>query len=147
MPDLNHHPVFLVMTIAVITPLLAEIPIGFLVPFFFVTSGVNFDLGALLQCAQSMLLVPAFLALFVAVRGTPVFLYPNDLATGERLPFALYASTALLMVVAITHIGVQTGRMPTDLAATLVGAGMVSVLVFPALGNALRSGKPNFHAA
>ena len=119
---------------------------GFLVPFFFVVSGVNFDLGALLQSAKSMLLVPAFLALFLVVRGAPVFLYRNDLAKGERVSFALYASTALPMVVAITHIGVQTGRMRGDIAAALVGAAVLSVLLFPAVGNALRSRELSLHA-
>jgi hypothetical protein len=51
-----------------------------------------------------MLLVPLFLALFLVVRGTPVFLYRNDIAKGQRLSFALYAATALPMVVAITEV-------------------------------------------
>lgn len=46
---------------------------GFFVPFFFVTSGINFDLLMLLQSTKTMLLIPLFLALFLAVRGTPVF--------------------------------------------------------------------------
>lgn len=111
---------------------------GFLVPFFFVTSGINFDLPRLLQSTRTMLLIPSFLALFLVVRGMPVFLYRDYLARGERLPFALYASTALPMVVAITHIGVETGRMPVDIAAALVGAAILSVLLFPAIGRALR---------
>lgn len=112
---------------------------GFLVPFFFVTSGMKFDLGALLQSAKMMLLVPVFLTLFLVVRGTPVLLYRNDIAKGERLPFALYAATALPMVVAITEIGVRTGRMPPDIAAALVGAGMLSVVLFPTIAGILRS--------
>jgi hypothetical protein len=51
---------------------------------------------------------------------------------GERLPFALYASTTLSMVVAISEIGVQIGRIMTDVAAALVGAAMLTVLLFPA---------------
>jgi len=113
---------------------------GFFVPFFFVTSGINFDLGALLQSTKTMLLVPLFLALFLVVRGTPVYLYRTYLARGERLPFALYASTALPMVVAISHIGVQSGLMHRDIAAALVGAAILSVLLFPAIGGALRAG-------
>lgn len=112
---------------------------GFLVPFFFVVSGIKFDLAGLLQSTKAMLLVPLFLILFLVVRGAPVFLYRHDLAKGERLPFALYAATALSLVVAITHIGVQTGRLHSDIAAALVGAGLLSVLLFPTLAGALRS--------
>lgn len=111
---------------------------GFFVPFFFVTSGINFDLAMLLQSTRTMLLIPLFLGLFLVVRGTPVFFYRNHLARGERLPFALYVSTALPMVVAITHIGVQTGHMHGEIAAALVGAAILSVLLFPAIAGALR---------
>jgi Kef-type K+ transport system membrane component KefB len=112
---------------------------GFLVPFFFVNSGINFDLGALLHSAQSMLLIPVFLALLLVVRGAPVFLYRHDLAKGERLSFALYTATTLSMVVAITHIGVQIGRMQRDVAAAMVGAAMLSVLLFPAIAGSLQA--------
>src|SRR5271157_3115501 len=44
---------------------------GFLVPFFFVTSGIKFDLATLLHSAQAMLLLPAFLILLFIVRGVP----------------------------------------------------------------------------
>lgn len=56
----------------------------------------------------------------------------------DRFPFALYAATALPLVVAITEIGVATGRMRTDNAAALVGAGMPSVLLFPLIALTLR---------
>lgn len=112
---------------------------GFFVPFFFVTSGINFDLPMLLRSTKTMLLIPLFLVLFLVVRGTPVFFYGNHLARGERFSFALYVSTALPMVVAITHIGVQTGRMHADIAAALVGAAILSVLLFPAIAGELRA--------
>ena len=65
--------------------------------------------------------------------------YRADLAPGERVPFVLYTSMGLSILVAVTHIGVQTGRMSTEIAAAFVGAGMVSVLVFPALALRLLS--------
>jgi Kef-type K+ transport system membrane component KefB len=113
---------------------------GFFVPFFFVVSGINLDLRALAQSPKAMLLVPLFLLLFVVVRGAPVFLYgQNDISRRERLPLALYSATALPMVVAITNIGVRTAHMPTDIAAALVGAAVLSVLLFPAIGGVLLS--------
>ena len=112
---------------------------GFFVPFFFVVSGVNLDLGALLHSAKTLLLVPLFLTLFLVARGAPVFLYRRDLAKDERWPFALYSATALPMIVAITTIGVRTGRMKPDVAAALVGAGLLSVLLFPMIAGALLS--------
>ncbi len=112
---------------------------GFFVPFFFVTSGINFDLAMLLQSTKTMLLIPLFLVMLLVVRGTPVLFYGNSLARRDRLSFALYVSTALPMVVAITHIGVETGRLQGDVAAALVGAAILSVLLFPAIAAGLRA--------
>jgi Kef-type K+ transport system membrane component KefB len=112
---------------------------GFFVPFFFVVSGINLDVGALLGSAKTLLLVPAFLALFLIVRGVPVVLYRRDLPRKERWPFVLYSTTALPMVIAIAAIEVRTERMQSDIAAALVGAGLLSVLLFPAIASALLS--------
>lgn len=118
---------------------LEAIGFGFLVPVFFVLSGIKFDLSALLESTDALLRVPVFLALFLLIRGAPsLLIYRKELGRGERLPFVLYISTALPLVVAITDIGVQTGRMRTDNAAALVGAGMLSVLLFPLIALALR---------
>lgn len=115
------------------------ITFGFFVPFFFVTSGIRFDLEGLLHSVQAWLLVPVFLTLLFLVRGTPVLLYGKEIRPCDRMPFALYSSTALPMVVAITELAVQTGRLASDTAAALVGAALLSVLAFPALAGALHS--------
>lgn len=112
---------------------------GFLVPLFFVVSGMKFDVATLFSSASALLRVPLFLGLFLLLRGVPaVLLSRRELQPGEHLPFALYVSTALPLIVAITEIGVATGRMRADNAAALVGAGMLSVLLFPLIALALR---------
>ncbi|MCE9625078.1 MAG: cation:proton antiporter [Deltaproteobacteria bacterium] len=112
---------------------------GFFMPFFFVVSGIKFDLGALLNSRMAMLILPMFLVLLFVVRGAPVYLYRKELAKAEKLPFALYSASALPLIVALTEIGVRTHRMTSDIAAALVGAGMVSVLLFPTLAGILRT--------
>src|SRR5208282_324317 len=110
---------------------------GFLIPFFFVLSGMKLDVGAFLHSAKTMLLIPMFLALFLLVRGTPVILYRKDLAKNEWLPFVLYCGTALPLVVAITDIGVASAGMSVEIATAMVGAAVLSVLLFPATAQAL----------
>ena len=51
--------------------------------------GIKFDVPALIRDLTTMVLVPAFLLLFLLVRGLPVLLYRNDLAPQDRLPFVL----------------------------------------------------------
>ncbi len=96
----------------------------------------------LLHSGKTALLVPMFLVLFLLVRGAPVILYRKDLAKDERLPFALYSATGLSMVAAIAAIGVRTGRIPSNVAAAVVGAGLFSVLLFPMIAGVLLSRSP-----
>jgi Kef-type K+ transport system membrane component KefB len=112
---------------------------GLLIPFFFVTSGMGIDLDALTSSAGALLKLPLFLALFLVVRGLPaLLLYRRALPRNERVALALFSATQLPLVVAITHIGVDQGHMRTSTAAALVGAGVLSVLIFPAAALALR---------
>lgn len=116
---------------------LEAIGFGFFVPIFFIVSGMRFDLHALEHTA-TLLRLPLFLGLFFLVRGTPALvLYRRDLARGERLPLALLSATGLPLIVVITSIGLSENRMLPRNAAALVGAGMLSVLLYPLLARAL----------
>ncbi|MFH8767286.1 cation:proton antiporter [Streptomyces althioticus] len=112
---------------------------GFLVPLFYVVTGIEFDLRALLDGGRALALLPLFLLLFLLVRGGPVLLLaPRDLPVPDRRALALYASTCLPLVVAITTIGVDQKVLGSDEAAALVGAAMLSVLLLPLLATRLR---------
>jgi len=112
---------------------------GFLIPIFFIATGMDYDLDALTTSVSAMLLVPGFALLFLFTRGLPVWLlYRRELEPPERPPLALFSAAALPLIVAITEIGTDTGVMREDEAVALVGAGMLSVLVFPALALLVR---------
>lgn len=120
---------------------LTAVGFGFLVPFFFVTSGMNFDLDALTSSVGALLKLPLFLALFLVIRGLPALaLYRGVLEARERMALAFFSATQLPLVVAITTIAMQTGHMRSTTAAALVGAAMLSTLIFPFVGLALRRG-------
>lgn len=114
---------------------------GFLIPIFFVTSGAQMDIVALFSSASTLARVPMFLALLLLVRGVPTFLYRRELAARERWVLALFSATSLPLIVVITELGKATGRMLPENAAALVGAGILSVLIFPLVGLSLRSGE------
>ncbi|MFI0466991.1 cation:proton antiporter [Saccharopolyspora sp. 5N102] len=80
-------------------------------------------------------LLPVLLALFFVIRGLPIIaLQRRDLPKRPKWTLALLGSAALPMVVVITTIGTEVGAMPPSTASALVGAAMISVLVFPMLG-------------
>jgi Kef-type K+ transport system membrane component KefB len=106
---------------------------GFLIPFFFIRSGMTFDLDGLVETPGALAELPLFLALFLVVRGLPSLLCRGRVPQGTLAPLALLAASALPLVVAITDVGVRTGRLESSTAASMVGAAMLSVLIFPAL--------------
>jgi Kef-type K+ transport system membrane component KefB len=116
---------------------------GWFIPFFFVGTGIKFDLGSITASTSTMLLVPISLALFLLVRGAPVMLYRTDLTAAERASFALYSSVASLsLIVVITEIGVRGQTMSSQTASGLIAAGILSVLLFPTIaGHLLRQQK------
>ena len=119
---------------------LTAVGYGFFIPFFFVVSGINFDLDALFDTPLRLLELPMFLGLFLIVRGVPALvLYRNVLDRSERIPLAVFSATELPLVVAITTIAVEEGHMRSGTAAALVGAGILSTAILPILGLQLRA--------
>nr|WP_296767734.1 cation:proton antiporter [Rhodococcus sp. (in: high G+C Gram-positive bacteria)] len=112
---------------------------GFLIPIFFVTSGMSIDIGAVLAAPGILV---AFLVLLVLVRGVPVFLATrldrvDGFTTREQIRVALYATTGLPLIVAVTGVAVDAGEMTPANASILVAAGAITVLVLPLLATLL----------
>jgi Kef-type K+ transport system membrane component KefB len=121
--------------IAAVRGKLEAIGFGFLIPVFFVVSGIQFDAHVFVQDPSELWRVGLFLLLMLVARGVPVFLlYLKVLIPSERVPMALLSATGLPLIVVITSIAVSEGRMRAVNAASLVAAGMLSVLLFPAIG-------------
>jgi Kef-type K+ transport system membrane component KefB len=112
---------------------------GFFVPIFFVTTGLRYDLHALTSSRLALLQLPMFLTLFFVVRGLPALLIAHrDLDIRSRIALGFLSATELPLVIAIAEIGVKSGRLSPETAASLVGAGMASVLLFPLTALMLR---------
>jgi Kef-type K+ transport system membrane component KefB len=121
---------------------LTAVGFGFLIPFFFVTSGITFNLDALLNNSSALLKLPLFLALFLVVRGAPaLLLYRNRLDRRDRVALGFFSATELPLVVAITTIAVEQDHMRSTTSAALVGAAIISTLLYPQIGLALRQGR------
>ena len=126
---------------------LEALAFGFLVPIFFIYTGVTFDLNALLSDGSVAALVPIFLVLLLIVRGLPSMLSaPDDSRRRDRVALGFLGATALPIIVAVTAIGVDTEAISSGTAAALVGAGMLSVLLFPLIATALRGDSAALHS-
>jgi Kef-type K+ transport system membrane component KefB len=96
---------------------------------------MKLDIPALLGSPKTRMLVPIFAGLFLLVRGLPAVIYIDVLSRRERIALALYSSTALPMVVVIAAIAVNAKMLSNEIATALIGAGLLSVLVFPILAD------------
>ena len=117
---------------------LEGIGFGMLVPIFFVVSGTRIDLKALFSQPSSALVVPGFLLLMLVVRAIPTFLvYRKGLERGQRRALAVMSATGLPLIVVITTIATENDYLSSADAAAMVAAGMLSVVILPAVSIAL----------
>ena len=104
---------------------------GFFIPVFFVGVGLTFNLDALTASVLTVLRVPLFLAALLIVRGLPALLYRGLLGTRRTVVAGLLQATSLPFIVAASMIGVELDVIGEATSAALIGAGLLSVVIFP----------------
>jgi Kef-type K+ transport system membrane component KefB len=113
---------------------LDAIGFGFLVPVFFITSGLRLDLRSVLGDPGTLALVPLIVALLVLVRGVPALAFRHVLPRDQMLGSAALLATSLPFLLVAAEIGESTGVLTASQAGALPVAGLVSVVVFPPIG-------------
>jgi len=113
---------------------------GFVIPVFFVSSGLRFDLDALTADPSALARVPLFLAALFAVRFLPAMLYRRRLGPRAATVAGLLQATSLPFIVTAADIGSSIGAITPVTAAALISAGLLSVLLFPPLALARARG-------
>jgi Kef-type K+ transport system membrane component KefB len=119
------HPVFRTK--------LEAVGYGVFIPVFFVASGIQFNLDALFGSVSTVVRVPIFLAVLLAVRGLPALLYRSAIGGRDTVAAALLQATSLPFIVAACMIGMQLDLLDEATGAALIAAGLLSVLFFPLL--------------
>ena len=120
---------------------LEAIGYGFVVPVFFVTSGITFDLDALRDRPSTLALVPIFLLALLLARGVPAWWYRSTVGNRGALAAGLLQATSLPFIVASTAIGMGLDLITPATAAAFVAAGLASALLFPVLALAVLRGR------
>jgi Kef-type K+ transport system membrane component KefB len=121
---------------------LEAIGYGFLIPVFFITSGLRFDLEALLDSPSAVARVPLFLLALLVVRGLPAALYRSTIGRRGAIAAGLLQATSLPFLVTAAAIGLELGELTAETGAALVSAGLLSVIVFPIVSLGLLRERP-----
>ena len=116
---------------------LEGIGFGFLIPVFFISTGVSFQLKGLLAHPAGLALVPLLLLALLVVRGTPALLYLRTVGRRRAAAGGLLQATTLTFVIVATEIGAEDGKLTQATAAALVAAGLLSAALFPAAASRL----------
>ena len=110
---------------------LEAIGFGFLIPVFFVSTGVGLDIASLFRSTRAIIAVPVFLVALLAVRGLPALLYVRVVGRTRAIAAGFMQGTSLTFIVVATTIGIETGHQRPSTAAALVVAGLLSVVIYP----------------
>jgi Kef-type K+ transport system membrane component KefB len=122
------------MTHAFFHAKLEAVGFGVFVPFFFVSTGIKLDVASLFHSTSAIARVPLFLAALLVVRALPALLYrPLAERGAQLLAGGLLQATSLSIPVVAGQIGVDLGLIRPINYVALVSAGLLSVIVFPAL--------------
>jgi Kef-type K+ transport system membrane component KefB len=112
---------------------------GFLIPAFFVTSGLQFSASALVSEPEAIALVPVLVVLFLVVRAGPALLYRRLCDGGQVAAAGLLQATSLSIPVVAARIGTQLHTIDADTSAAIITAGLLTVVLFPPLALLLLS--------
>jgi len=111
---------------------LEGIGFGFLIPIFFISVGVGFNVKDLVNHPATLAEVPLFLVALLVVRGLPALLYRRVVGGRRAAAAGLMQATTLTFVIVAAAIGQETGKLTSTTAAALVAAGLLSAALFPA---------------
>jgi Kef-type K+ transport system membrane component KefB len=120
---------------------------GFLVPVFFIASGMKLDVAAVFASGPGLLRTAALFGALIVVH-LPLMLMSRRICTDrESIALGLYAATTLSLIVAMTAVAVRSGAMHPQEAGSLVVAGALSVVLFPMLASVVlgpgKAGRPS----
>jgi Kef-type K+ transport system membrane component KefB len=111
---------------------------GFLVPVFFIGTGIMFNVRALLASPSSLVLLPVLVVAILVVRASPALIFRSRTGTSPAIAAGLLQATTLTFPVVVAQVGRDLHLLTEPSAAALIGAALASVLLFPALALALR---------
>jgi Kef-type K+ transport system membrane component KefB len=119
---------------------------GFLVPVFFISSGIKLDVRSLFATPGNVATMFVYAALLLVVRGLPSAAFAGLLSRRELAALGFYSATTLSLIVALTGTAVERGFMAPNDAAALIGGGLISVLIYPVIATRLAGRGATFRA-
>jgi CPA2 family monovalent cation:H+ antiporter-2 len=110
---------------------LESIGFGFFIPIFFIMVGVNFNIKALLDSPQSLILVPLILLAAIAVKLLPMLVYRLAFSWRETLGAGALLSARLSLIIAASAIGLELGVISETVNSAIILVAILTVSFAP----------------
>lgn len=112
---------------------LDTVALGLFIPFFFISSGIDFQVDQLFATVGGLIRLPVFIAAILVVHMLPALIYRHQMSRRMVAAAGVLQATSFSFVIVATQIGLQLHVMEQSTATALVAAGLVSVIAFPAI--------------
>jgi len=112
---------------------LNAIGFGFFIPIFFIMVGVDFNLSALIESPQALILAPLLILAALAVKFFPGLIFRLSYSWRQTLGAGVLLSARLSLIIAASAIGMRLGIIGESVNSAIVLVSLVTVSVAPTL--------------
>jgi len=116
---------------------LEAIGFGFFIPIFFITVGVSFNLSALLESTEAILLVPLLVVAAVIVKLAPAATFRLLFSWRQSMAAGMLMSARLSLIIAASAIGLRLGLISDSVNAAIILVAAITVMFAPIMFNRL----------
>jgi Kef-type K+ transport system membrane component KefB/Trk K+ transport system NAD-binding subunit len=110
---------------------------GFFIPIFFIMVGVDFNLRALLQSPQALLLVPLLILIAYLVKIIPSFVLRRNFSWRKTIAGGFLLSSRLSLIIAAAAIALNIGAISEAVNAAIILLAVLTCTLSPMIFNRL----------
>ena len=116
---------------------LTSIGYGFLIPFFFIMTGVRLDLRTLITHPQALALIPVLVACFIIAKLPIMFIYKRRFSTRNSFAGSFLVVTTITLVLPALAVARNLHAITTTQSDAFVLAAVVVCLIAPVVFNSV----------
>jgi Kef-type K+ transport system membrane component KefB/Trk K+ transport system NAD-binding subunit len=111
---------------------------GLFVPIFFIVTGANLNIDALIANPQNLIFLPAILVISILVKLLPALLLKSRIGWRSSIAAGFLLNTHLSIEVAIAVVGEQLGLLSPATSAAIIVFAIITVILMPLIFNLIQ---------
>ena len=112
---------------------------GFLIPIFFISVGMQFDLGAL--AGGGIYLVPILLVIAFVVKLVPSLLFLVRYSVKDSISAGVLLSSRLSLIIAMAAVGLELGLIDTTMESAIILLAIITCIICPTIFRKMQGGR------